>query len=791
MFKQRPSLHCFSILVFVALMGCTCPPLTISPANSVTGSCLPVQLSAAPIIGTITWRVEGIVGGNNSVGTIDANGKYLPPNISTSRTVTVTASTSVGSYGTATVVIDPHLGNHSCFPPTISPANAVAGSCEPIKLTASPITDTITWAVEGIVGGNNEVGTIDSNGNYFPPNASSPRTINISAANASGGNSTATVTIDPLVGNPGPLNLQTAQFGNVSQNGNTQIIAGQIIVRYKNNAQQTTSTNKLLQKPEVTQSFGFENTVLYKGNLNANETKKLAAEISKQPNVQYAQANTRLQKFSVPKDVGFHCQWNARAPENATGASNPGSIHLPAAWDKTTGSISTVVAVLDTGILWRDADDAATHPELKGRVLPGYDFISDATTANDNQKSNDTEFATAWGNVDPDAYDTSDPEAHGTHLAGIIAANSNNEIGIAGINWNAKILPVRVLGANDASTFDAIVAMTWAAGVRVYSTILVPRTDTTARECVPARTTYLCKDVYVPNNPNPSKIINLSFGTPYTACSPAWQDAINLVREKGANVVVAAGNFAGINSVGKIEPANCSGVITVGASNANGARASYSATGARIDVLAPGGENVRGALPAGIIGPNKLSDGTFGYTAFQGTSVSAAHVSGVLSLMLGLRPELLAGEAQDILKRSSHALSDAACANGTAAFSSTDCGAGLIDARAALDLSEQKQPGFGMVLERGTAAIAPGESVTIVFKAERWNGFTDTITPQILGLPASVTASTVETSTDTWTVTLQTDPSAPRLDAIPISISGTATGQAARQAVLSLTVAAI
>src|SRR6202162_594105 len=238
-----------------------------------------------------------------------------------------------------------------------------------------------------------------------------------------------------------------------------------------------------------------------------------ASQLETDGTVQYADPVRRMQAQRVPNDPRFGSQWALTDPV--------GGINAPAAWDLQIGSAGMTVAVIDTGI--------TQHPELAGRVLPGYDFISDPGSANDgNGRDNDPS--------DP-GDDTGDNECgpgvpgepsswHGTFVSGLIAANTDNGVGIAGVNWNAKILPVRVLG-RCGGTFDDIVAgILWAVGAPVAG---------------------------APLNPNPARVINLSLGG-QSSCPQAMQDAINVALAQGVVVAIAAGNDT-IN-VSMFAPAN-------------------------------------------------------------------------------------------------------------------------------------------------------------------------------------------------------------------------------------------
>jgi serine protease len=313
---------------------------------------------------------------------------------------------------------------------------------------------------------------------------------------------------------------------------------------------------------------------------------------------------------------------------------------VEAAWDRTTGSASTVVAVIDTGIL-------AAHPDLAGRILAGRDFISNAANAGDGDA------------YDADPTDVGTDSAtssgfHGTHVAGIIGAATNNAKGVAGVNWACKILPVRALGVDAGKGEDADIAaaIRWAAGLDVPG---------------------------VPKNPTPAKVINLSFGGPGE--TQVLTSAVVDAQKAGAIVVAAAGNHSSDTS--NIFPAAAPGVIAVAATKWSGQRAPYSNYGPRVTLMAPGGllaetlpYQVDGkSWPAGILSTLYVSkDKSWAYILLEGTSQAAPLVSGVASLMLAVNPKLDAQQAATILKASADAKGK--CSEG--------CGAGMVNAAAAV-----------------------------------------------------------------------------------------------------------
>lgn len=242
-------------------------------------------------------------------------------------------------------------------------------------------------------------------------------------------------------------------------------------------------------------------------------------------------------------------------------------IEVPAAWDTTVGASSVSVAVIDSGV-------STSHPDLSGKVLPGYDFF----------------------NGDADA---TDDNGHGTAVAGITAAATNNAIGMAGVSWNSMILPVKALGADGSGSYSAMAnGITWA-------------TDKGAR------------------------IINLSLGG--TSSSRALQDAVNYAWSRNVIVVAAAGNNG--NST-LLFPAACNNVVAVSATDSADSRPTWSNFGSYVDVSAPG------------VGILTLS-GASSYANWNGTSFSSPVASGVVALMVTANPSLSnVGVVDALLKNS-------------------------------------------------------------------------------------------------------------------------------------------
>ena len=245
-----------------------------------------------------------------------------------------------------------------------------------------------------------------------------------------------------------------------------------------------------------------------------------------------------MQPLLLPNDPGLASQWHYRGPPAEMGGAN-----LPPAWDLTTGSAGIVVAVIDTGSM-------PGHPDLAGRFIGGYDLIADLPTGNDGDgRDADPTDPGDWITAAESAgavfsgCPIQDSSFHGTHVAGTIGAASNNGVGVAGINWVSKILPVRVLGKCGGWTSDVVDGIRWSAGLAVPN---------------------------VPANTNPARVLNLSLGgyachgSPQVCdCGTSTQSAIDDAVDAGAVVVVAAGNSN--RPASESTPGNCNGVITVGA----------------------------------------------------------------------------------------------------------------------------------------------------------------------------------------------------------------------------------
>ena len=309
--------------------------------------------------------------------------------------------------------------------------------------------------------------------------------------------------------------------------------------------------------------------------------------------------------------VAVHAQdlpWHLGAL-NATGVSAPSSLNTAGV---KPGPYPVVVAVIDSGVL-------ANHPSLTGRLLPGYDMLSAPYNARGGRSE---DFAPDMRDARcGDRVGTGPFRTHGTEVASLIAGNGHD--GVVGVNPNAKIVPIRLFGSCNMGRADLLDALSWAAGLPVAG---------------------------VPLNPNPARVINLSFSGGKPVCGVDLQQVLERIAKKNIFVVAAVGNTYGKKLA---EPANCEGVISVGAVDSENNIANYSALDARTVIYAPGGgQRLSGDAPWRV---NKLKVGTFDVdfkgdetpaASFRGvgTSYASPLVSGFVSLLLSQRPHMTPAE---------------------------------------------------------------------------------------------------------------------------------------------------
>lgn len=277
---------------------------------------------------------------------------------------------------------------------------------------------------------------------------------------------------------------------------------------------------------------------------------EVATALRATPGVAWAEVDSAVHAMRTPNDPLFVQQWGLN------------TVHAPAAWNVETGRRNHVLtAVLDTGV-------DASHPELVGHIRAGGDFID--------------------GDANP-----MDEFGHGTAVSGVIAASSNNKLGVAGISWGTTVLAERVLGKEGSGSMCTV-----AAGI-------VDAVDAGA------------------------KVLNLSLGGAGEACPLITEKALSYAHDHGALVVVSAGNDAARGNPVDY-PAGCSGALAVGATDPRDRRASFSEYGPQVDISAPGVQVLTTTWEEG---------GKHGYAFESGTSLSAPIVSGSAALLLSRHPD--------------------------------------------------------------------------------------------------------------------------------------------------------
>ncbi|MGH8028792.1 MAG: S8 family serine peptidase [Arenimonas sp.] len=418
--------------------------------------------------------------------------------------------------------------------------------------------------------------------------------------------------------------------------------------------------------------------------LTPDQQKRLIGSLRADPRVEYAEVDRMLYPAFTPDDTTYAQQWHYY--EAIAG------INAPTAWDTTSGT-GQVIAVLDTGI--------TVHTDLSANIIAGYDFISSTTTANDGDgRDADASDPGDWVTLTQCGTNAADNSSwHGTHVAGTIAAVTNNAFGVAGIAYGAKVMPVRVLGTCGGSTSDISDAIAWASGETVAG---------------------------IPNVTTPADVINMSLGGS-GSCAGAQQNAVNKAVANGTVVVVAAGN-SNADASG-FSPANCNNVVTVGAVGRTGGRASYSNYGTKIDIAAPGGDDgqyIRSTLNAGTTVPT-----TETYAGYQGTSMAAPHVAGVAALVGAVNTSLTPAQMESLLKVTART-QPVPCSLG--------CGSGLLDAGAA-------------VLAAGTPVL----NITDPLDVDEGNSGTKTYTFTVNLSEAVGTAVTFDIATSNGTATAGSD----------------------------------
>lgn len=419
---------------------------------------------------------------------------------------------------------------------------------------------------------------------------------------------------------PGASTKPTKTKPSSPQDIRADFISGEIVVRLKEGVVEEEVLLKMLRDyqdvllinmgqiypegPYLLRTNAYQNDAISQEEAR-QQTEKVITRLNAEPSIKYAEPNYISHAKIIPNDFAFayNLQWNLKL------------IGLPAAWEMTTGNSSVIVAVLDTGVRF-------DHPDLAANLLTtGFDFVSDVDSAGDGEgiDADPTDPLTDW------------PVFHGTHVAGTIAAISNNGSGVAGVAWSVKIMPVRVLDVlGRGSTADIINGLRYAAGLSNVSGKM------------PAQ---------------PARVINMSLGGD-GLCSQVYQDTLTEVRNAGVAVVVAAGNDAQ-ESNPVVSPASCQGVIAVGAVTRFAGWAPYSSVQPYVFIAAPGGDTIDdpSLFLGGVLSTfSRSGTGQSLYQFSEGTSMAAPHVSGVIALMLSVNPNLTPSQVENILSSTANDL---------------------------------------------------------------------------------------------------------------------------------------
>ncbi|PXW94967.1 serine protease [Sphaerotilus hippei] len=440
------------------------------------------------------------------------------------------------------------------------------------------------------------------------------------------------------------------------------------------------------------------------------DSTELARRLAADSEVEYAVPDQRRRVQAAPNDPLYGDalgvspatgQWYLRAPT----ATVRSSIHATTAWAVSTGSASVVVAVLDTGV-------RSDHPDLAGKLLAGYDFVTDVATANDGDgrdadPSDPGDWITATENTTRNGSfqgcGASDSSWHGTQTAGLVGALTNNGVGMASIGRQVMVLPVRVLGKCGGYDSDIQAAMRWAAGLSVAG---------------------------VPTNPNPAKVISMSLGSA-GACNAAYEAVIAEVRTAGVTIVASAGN----DGLATNTPANCGNVIAVGGLRHLGTKNGFASLGPEVTISAPAGNCVNASgecvypmlstSNTGTTTPGSASYTSGGSDYAVGTSFSAPLVAGTAGLMLSvdgtLTPDGLSTRLQQTARAFPTSGADSTVAQCTAPgtteqlecyCTTSTCGAGMLDAGAAV-IATAAMTGPVAVFDISPDPATAGQTITL------------------------------------------------------------------------------
>jgi thermitase len=381
-----------------------------------------------------------------------------------------------------------------------------------------------------------------------------------------------------------PRALRTADDRPAFRARGARFAPGQVLVKFKPEIEEP-----LLEA--TARAYGLEKIdripalQIYKYQIPAGLTvEETVHALRENPDVEYAEPNYIAHIVATPNDPYFSSQYALLNTGQSIGSGGPrgtagADMEATVAWDETMGSAGITIAIVDTGV-------DLLHPDLKNKITsPGRDFVN-----NDN--------------------DATDDNGHGTMVAGIAAADTNNNVGIAGVAWNCRVLPVKVIAADGGGYYDWIVSgVRWAVD-------------------------------------NGASVINMSLGGEDTADS--LRDAVKYAHDKGVVVCAAAGN----DGSAVLYPAAYDAyVLAVAATDYTDTRAPWSNFGSQVDVAAPG-VRIACPVPTWFWAANGGSASDVPYAFADGTSMSTPQASGLAALIRGLKPSLSADNIMDVIRYS-------------------------------------------------------------------------------------------------------------------------------------------
>jgi serine protease len=493
------------------------------------------------------------------------------------------------------------------------------------------------------------------------------------------------------------------------------------------------------------------------------------------PSVAFAEVDERRYPHALPDDPlflptdGATGQWYMQTPSPTGDASATDAV---SAWGLTTGSSGTVIADVDSGVRFDHPD--LLRAGLGGRLLPGYDFVSEDLNRSNGSGLGTFLMANDGDGWDPDPSDPGDfisatdltssvfPPAdcgdpsttppgpvnsswHGTRVVGVMGAITNNDAGIAGMTWSPYILPVRALGKCGGFDSDIMVGMQWAAGMSVSG---------------------------VPDNPFPADIINLSLGGGSgTSCPADYESLVQTLSQMGVLVVVSAGNESGPVDV----PGNCAGVLAVAGVRNVGTKVGYSSLGPEVGISAPAGNcvNTSGPCLRSIDTTTNAGQTTPGANTYTnqtnenlGTSFSAPIVSGVAALMHAVNGNLTPAQLIARMQSSASAFPQpvglpqcptlASDGSGQCACVPGQCGAGMVNALSAVNaaLKPIAAVAFPSKFNKSSALLSAAGSVAACGTTIASYAWSATGLVQVTSGASSPQATVTSTGAGTLTLTV-------------------------------------